>query len=119
MVQNSNKNLKKMGGPWGGPGGGPGEGPRGGIQAVMVEQIISKKLVFEKNRRKGSRGLGAHFPHPYPGVTPPVSAGRVRRVRTFSEKKFEKKFNLAKKMAKQIFFQNRFPYCILIVWDLH
>ena len=44
----------------GGPGGGG-----------MVEQIFSKKLVSKKNRRKGSRGLGAYFPSPYPGVTPP------------------------------------------------
>ena len=59
----------------------------------MVEQIFSKKLVFEKNLRKGSRGLGAHFPPPYPGVTPP----RIRRTgppsSNFSEKKIEKKLN--------------------------
>ena len=28
----------------------------------------------------------------------------------FRKKKIEKNFNLAKKMAKKIFFQNRFPY---------
>ena len=29
----------------------------------------------KKNRKRGSRGLGAHFPPAYPGVTPP----RIRR----------------------------------------
>ena len=113
----------------GGPGGGSrggvqGGGSRGGVQgggSSRVEQIFSKKISFrKKNRRKGSRGLGAHFPPPYPGVTPP----RIRRTgppsSDFFGKNFsKKKFNLAKKMTKKIFFQNRFPYCILIVWDLH
>ena len=68
-------------------------GSRGGVQArgVMVEQFFSKKLVFEKNRRKGSRGLGADFPPPYPGVTPP----RIRRTGPPSSDFFGKK-NLKK-----------------------
>ena len=52
MVQNRKKILKKMGGPWGGSmGGGPGGGVPGG--GGMVEQIFSKKLVFEKKPQKG------------------------------------------------------------------
>ena len=36
-------------------GGGPGGGSRGGVQGGggMVEQIFSKKLVFEKKPQKG------------------------------------------------------------------
>ena len=80
----------------------------------------SSNFVSKQNRRKGSRGLGSHFPPSYPGVTPPrVSAGRVRQVWIFSEKKNCKKIQLGEKNDKKIFFQNRFPYCILIVWNLH
>ena len=54
------------GGPGGGvQGGGPGGGGHG--RANFFEKISFRK----KNRRTGSRGLGAHFPPPYPGVTPP------------------------------------------------
>ena len=66
MVQNRKKKLKKMGGPGGG---------------VMVEQI------FETKPQKGYRGLGAHFPPHYPGVTPP----RIRRTGPPSLGFFKKK----------------------------
>ena len=64
----------------------------------------------KKTRRRGSRGWRL-FSAPYPGVAPP----RIRRTGPPSSDVFEKKFNLAKKLAKKIFFQYSFPCCILIV----
>ena len=76
MVQNWKKKLKKMGGLGGGHG-----------RAI----IFAKNIFRKKKLRSGTRGLGAHFPPPYPRVTPPrVSAGQVRQVRIFSKKKIEK-----------------------------
>ena len=70
--------------------------------------VFSDPSVFfrKKTRRSGSRGLGAYFPPPYPGVTPP----RIRRTGPPSSDFFgKKKFKLAKKMVKKIFFQHFFP----------
>ena len=91
-----------MGGVQGGGsrGGGPGGGSRGGVQGGggMVEQIFSKKLVFEKkNRRKGSRGLGAHFPPPLPGGDPPAYPHDGSAKFGFFRKNFLKKISTWRK----------------------
>ena len=69
-------------------------GPGGGLGGVMVSggghgraNFFEKISFRKKNRRKGSRGLGAHFPPPYPGVTPP----RIRRTGPPSTDFFGKK----------------------------
>ena len=87
----------------------------------MVEQIFSKKIVFEKKPAERVAGVLARIFHPPdPGGDPPAyPQDGSAKLGIFRKKNFEKKFNLAKKMAKKIFFQKRFPYCILIVWDLH
>ena len=47
-------------------GGGPGGGSRGGVQGGggMVEQIFSKKLVFEKKTAERVAGVLARIFHP-------------------------------------------------------
>ena len=88
------------------PGGG---GSRGG--GGMVDQIFSKKLVFEKKTaEKGSRGLGAHFPPPYPGGDPPAyPQDGSAKFGFFRKKTFEKKIQLGEKNDKKNIFPKSFP----------
>ena len=85
--------------------GGSMGGSRGGHTA---RNLFSKEYFSKKTHRSGSRGLGTHFPPPYPGVTPP----RIRRTgppsSDFFGKCFLKKNSTWRTKWKEKYFFNIF-----------